>query len=123
MNYENAWKTLKRRVKECGCTNEFPDFKNNTGSIQEFCNWFNWSMEAIERDGQPKQYSWSEILSMNPLPKKIRSCFGAKIPYILKTIYEKEDLKTYVYMNKAYHLEMPSINEMQNKWIVEEKNI
>lgn len=76
-------------------------------------------MDKIESKYQPKQYTWSEVLEMNPLPNFIKSYSG--LPYGIRTMSGKylqttDDLKKYIY----YYGNgiAPSIQEMQNKWTI-----
>lgn len=76
-------------------------------------------IDALESKYQSKQYTWSEVLSMSPLPPFIKSYSG--LPYDIRTmsgeyLQTTDNLKHYIY----YYGNgiPPSIQEMQNKWTI-----
>lgn len=81
VDYEKCWEELKETLShECRCLNNLwlrPEqrqlLESLTGVIVE--------MKNIESKYQPKQYTWSEIIAMEPLPKKIKSCMTDLVYY------------------------------------------
>jgi len=119
MDYKSAWNELKSKVdtesktfcKDCSLDYAY-GLNHMARRILE-------AMNAIEPKSQPKQYTWSEVLSMSPLPKKIRSCMTDLIYYNgIGGINDSKE-RFYQLLDKSSHkMGQPCVNEMKNNWTI-----
>ena len=80
-------------------------------------------INTIESKYQPKQYTWNEILEMNPLSKHIKSMCSTDIYPLKENVYYVKEYTSYtdgnIYCFAQYRY--PSIIEMKNKWTIVEE--
>lgn len=108
MDYQKMWEELEKIIqRETKWRNIHDDFSNG------ICSTFKsilMTMEMIKSKYQPKQYTWSEILALEPLPKKIKSEFGDIYNYT-------RAIRNYAMFGPPTNIS-PSIEEMRNLWTI-----
>lgn len=109
-DYKLMWEELKKVIRSYEyCTvDELPKHYTKMEGIHFIYK----IMSLIESRHQPKQYTWSEIITMAKLPKTIES--SEQYQYSLCQLYGKSN---YVMKFNETWVQ-PSIQEMKNLWTI-----
>ena len=123
MDYEKMWKDLKQTLQIESNAFSRMWLNEQTKYLSSAISGVLKEMEGIESKHQPKQYTWEQILNMNPLPDFIRSFKNTPYGYYHmdnKYVQASNDLKTAI---SHYGMGFsPSIEEMKNMWTIENLN-